>query len=273
MALKIPWKALSKRDTFSSLRDTFSSKRGVFFVGAGLFLVVGLVLRSGDYFGQPEVEQKAPITTAVPTPSAPATPAVEPAESVAKPQSPAPETAPVPETATAPGQQTEQTGETVEQPEQSGEAVEQTGQAGQPELPDAGTILVSRRSVEVLSGPSASSSSMYGFPAGRQFRAIGREGSFIQIKDVVSGASGWIDEAGLAPPPRMPDVSAPSQSRPAAVSRTRATGVTDPKPKVTKKAGQATVPEAVAEQPVETRKRPGLFGGDGPFRGIFGGGN
>jgi hypothetical protein len=263
MALKVPWKALSKGDTFSSLRDTFSSKRGAFFVAAGLFLVVGLVLRLGDYFGQPEVEQKAPITTTVPTPSAPATPAVQPAESIPKPQ-PAPETAtpkpqpPAQETATAPNQQVEQTGE----------AVEQTEQAGQPELPDAGTILVSRRSVEVLSGPSASASSMYGFPAGRQFRVIGREGSFIQIKDVVSGASGWIDEAGLAPPPRMPDVSAPSQSRPAA--GTRVTGPADPKPKATRKAGQATVPEAVAEQPVETRKRPGLFGGDGPFRGIFG---
>ena len=270
MALKIPWKALSKRDMFSSLRDTFSSKRGAFFVAAGLFLVVGLILRSGDYFGQPEVEQKAPVTTAVPTPSAPATPAVQPAESVAKPQTPAQETVPAQETATAPGQQTEQTGETAEQPDQTGEAVEPTEQAGQPELPDAGTILVSRRSVEVLSGPSASASSMYGFPAGRQFRVIGREGGFIQIKDVVSGATGWIDEAGLAPPPRMPDVSAPSQSRPAAVSRTRTTGATDPKPKVTKKDSEVT---ADSPEPVQTPKRPGLFGGDGPFRGIFGGGN
>lgn len=269
MALKIPWKALSKPTAFSSKLGAFSSKQLAFFVGAGLFLVVGLVLRSG-YFGEPEVEQKAPITTAVPTPSAPATPAVEPAESVAKPQPPAQETVPAQETATAPGQQTEQTGETAEQPEQTGEAVEQTEQAGQPELPDAGTILVSRRSVEVLSGPSASASSMYGFPAGRRFRVIGREGGFIQIKDVESGASGWIDEAGLAPPPRMPDVSAPSQSKPAAVSRTRATGSADPKPKATKKDSQVT---ADSPEPVQTRKRPGLFGGDGPFRGIFGGGN
>ena len=45
---------------------------------------------------------------------------------------------------------------------------------------------------------------MYGFPAGRPFRVIGREAGFVQIQDLKSSASGWIDEAALAPPPRRP---------------------------------------------------------------------
>ena len=275
MALKIPWKSLSKSGAFSSKLGAFSSKRVAFFAAVGLFLVVGLVLRSG-YFGQPEVEQKAPVTEAAPAPSTAATPAVQPAESIPKPQLPAQETAtpepqpPAPETATAPNQQVEQTGEAVDQAEPFGETVEQTEE---PELPDPGMVLVSRRSVEVLSGPSSSAVVMYGFPAGRSFRVIGREGSFTQIQDVESGAKGWIDEAALAPPPRMPDVSAPSRSKPDAVSRTRATGSADPKPKAVKKGSQAVTDSEAAAEPVETRKRPGLFGGDGPFRGIFGGGN
>jgi len=275
MALKIPWKSLSKQDTFSSLQGVFSSKRGVFFVAAGLVVAVGLLVRGGDYFGQPEVEQKSPATEAAPAPSTTATPA-QPAESVPQPQPPAPQTAtpkpqpPAPETATAPNQPAEPASGVVDQTGPSGEAVEQ---AEQPELPDAGMVLVSRRSVEVLSGPSSSAAVMYGFPAGRQFRVIGREGSFTQIQDVVSGAKGWIDEAALAPPPRMPDVSAPSRSKPDAVSRTRATGSADPKPKAVKKGSQPVTDSEAAAEPVETRKRPGLFGGDGPFRGIFGGGN
>jgi hypothetical protein len=42
---------------------------------------VGILLRSGQYFGQPEVEQNAPVTVAAPPPSAvAATPAVETTE-------------------------------------------------------------------------------------------------------------------------------------------------------------------------------------------------
>jgi hypothetical protein len=259
MDLEVARKALSKR-------GAFSSKRVVFFVVAGLCLVVGILLRSGQYFGQPEGEQNAPVTVAAPAPSAAATPAVKPTESVPKPPPPAQEAA------TAPNEQAEQTGEVVEQAEQAGEAVEQ---AEQPELPGSGMILVSRRPIEVLSSPSPSASAMYGFPAGRPFRVIGRDGGFAQIQDLKSGASGWIDEAALAPPPRVPDVSAPSQSRPVPVSRKRATASADPKPKVTKKDSQVTADsEAAAEpDPVQTRKRPGLFGRVGLFGGIFGNGN
>jgi hypothetical protein len=248
MDLEVARKALSKR-------GPFSSKRVAFFVVAGLCLVVGILLRSGQYFGQPEGEQNAPVTVAATTPSA-ATPAVEPTESVPKPPPPAREAA------TAPNEQAEQAGEAIEQAEQ-------------PELPGSGMILVSRRPIEVLSSPSPSASAMYGFPAGRPFRVIGRDAGFAQIQDLKSGARGWIDEAALAPPPRVPDVAAPSQSKPVAVSRKRATASADPKPKVTKKDSQvAADSEASAEpDPVQTRNRPGLFGRGGLFGGIFGNGN
>jgi hypothetical protein len=155
----------------------------------------------------------------------------------------------------------------VEQTEPaSGEAVDQ---AAPTNLPEEGTILVSKRPVEVLSGPSATSSVMYGFPAGRQFRVVGRQGDFAQIKDVVSGASGWINEAALAEPPSMPSATSPSWSQPGA-SGSRVTGPADAKPKATRRDSQATAESA---EPAEPRKRPGLFGGGGPFRGLFGGGN
>jgi len=76
----------------------------------------------------------------------------------------------------------------------------------------SGIILVSRRPFEVLAGPSSSASVMYGFPAGRRFRLIGREAGFAQIQDLKSGATGWIDETALAQSPPMP-VAAVSDSR------------------------------------------------------------
>lgn len=277
MGAKIPWKSLSKQDTLSSLRGAFSSfsslqealstKRGMFIAAAGLVVVVGLLWRVGDFFGGTEETPKAPVTTAAPPPAAPAPTATAPA-----PTAPAPTTAtpasptapppaaqpatpgaqPAPETATAPDQPVEQAGET--------------------EHPDQGTILVSKLPVEVLSAPSATASAMYGFPAGRPFRVIGREGSFTHIQDVESGARGWIDEAALALPPRGPgDRAAPSQGAPA--TGTRVTGSGDPKPKATKRDSQWITGSEPAAEPAPARKRPGLFGGGGPFRGLFGGGN
>ena len=49
-----------------SKRGAFSTKRVAFFVVAGLLFVVGLFLRSGQYFGQPDVEPTAPVTVAAP---------------------------------------------------------------------------------------------------------------------------------------------------------------------------------------------------------------
>ena len=260
MDLEVARKALSKR-------GTFSSKRVAFFVVASLSLVMGLLLRSGQNFGQPKVERNGPVTVAAAPPAAVATtPAVETTESVPKTPSPAQEPA------TAPNEQAEQTGEVVEQAEQADKAVEH---AEQPEPPGSGMILVSRQPIAMLASPSSSAPTMYGFPAGRPFRVIGRDGGFAQIQDLKSGASGWIDEAALAPPPSVPAVSAPSQPKPVAVSRKSANPSANPKPKATKKDSQITADSEAATEPdpVQTHKRPGLFGRGGLFGGIFGNGN
>ena len=260
MDLEVARKALSKR-------STFSSKRVVFFVVAGLCLVMGLLLRSGQYFGQPEAAQNAPVTVAPPPPAAVATiPAVETTESVAKTPTPAQEPA------SAPNEPAEQTGEVVKQAEQTDEADEQ---AEQPESPGSGMILVSRQPIAMLASPSSSAPATYGFPAGRQFRLIGRDGGFAKIQDLKSGASGWIDEAALTPPPRVPAVSAPFRPKPVAVSGKSANPSANPKPKATKKDSQITADSEAATEPdpVQAHKRPGLFGQGGLFGGIFGNGN
>ena len=59
MDLEVARKALSKR-------SAFSPKHVAFFVVAGLCLVAGILLRSGQFFGQPELEQNAPVTVAAP---------------------------------------------------------------------------------------------------------------------------------------------------------------------------------------------------------------
>ena len=90
-----------------------------------------------------------------------------------------PETPPAPQdTAPAPSEPAEQAGDNADQTKPEGDAVGQTEEA---DLPGAGMILVSRKPVEVLASPSASAPAMYGFPAGRPFRVIGREGGFVQI--------------------------------------------------------------------------------------------
>ena len=92
--------------------------------------------------------------------------------------------------------------------------ISKNGDAINPAEPttDSGMILVSKRPIEVLAGPSSSASMLYGFPAGRPFRLIGRNGDFAQIQDLKSGATGWIDETALAQSPPMP-VAAVSDSR------------------------------------------------------------
>ena len=54
-----------------------------------------------------------------------------------------------------------------EQKEPTGEAVE-----------GSGTILVARKAIGMLSGPSSSAPVLYGFPPGRPFRLIGHDGGF-----------------------------------------------------------------------------------------------
>jgi hypothetical protein len=255
MDLEVARKALSKR-------STFSPKRVAFFVVAGLCLVGGILLRSGQYFAQPEVELKAPVAVAPSPRPVAAAPAVEATESVPEPPPPAQDAA------TAPTENVEPTGEAVEAPEQAGETVEH---AEPPEVPGSDVILVSRQPVAVLASPSSSAPTMYGFPAGRPFRVIGHDGGFAHIQDLKSSASGWIEEAALAPPPRVPGASVPSQTKPFAVSRNPTNPSAGLNPKATENDSTGTVDSEVAAQP--DRRRPGLFGRGGLFGGIFGNGN
>ena len=121
MDLEVARKALSKR-------SKFSPKRVAFFIVAGLCLVAGILLRSGQYFAQPEVELKAPVAVAPSPPPVAATPAEEATEPV--PEAPPP----AQDTATAPTENVEPTGKAVEAPEQAEEAVEN---AEQPEPSDS----------------------------------------------------------------------------------------------------------------------------------------
>jgi len=166
----------------------------------------------------------------------------------------------------------ESTGEAVERAEQAREAIEH---AEQPEPQGSDMILVSRQPIAMLASPSSSAPAMYGFPTGRTFRLISRDGGFAQIQDLKSGATGWIDEAAVVPPPRVPVASAPSQPKPYSVSRKPPNLSAGPKPKVTKNDNAVNSDSKAATEPdlVQTRKRPGLFGGGGLLGGIFGNGN
>jgi len=286
MDLKIPWKALSKQDASSPKRGAFSLKWGAlslkqiaFLVVVGVALVAGILLRfSGQFFGQPEAEKNAPVTVAAPLPpaaaplpptAAPTSPAAAPLPPAKTTESPIKTPQPAQETA-APIEQSGRTGEAVDQTEQANEPV---GDAGQPASAGSGPVLVSRQPIAMLASPSSSAPTLYGFPAGRPFRVIGHSGGFAQIKDLRSGASGWIDEAALAPPPGSPAVSAPSQSKPVAVNRQSAAPLAVPTSKPTKKDNQVTAGSEEASEPVQTPRRPGLFGGGGLFGGIFRNGN
>jgi hypothetical protein len=272
MDLEVARKSLSKR-------SRFSPKKIAFAVVVCLVLVAGVALRATHYLGETPSQSQpaaveapipvpAPLPVTVPAPEAASPPPAETTESIPKTPPAAQEAAPAP---TVPA---EQAGDTAEETKPVGDAVEQTEQA---DLPGAGMILVARKPVEVLASPSASAPAMYGFPAGRPFRVIGREGGFVQIQDLRSSASGWIDEAALAAPPAAPVVAAPSQSKPGAVNRKPATASADPKPKAVKKPAPVSAesePEAEAEpDPAEAQRRPGLFGRGGLFGGIFGNGN
>ena len=278
MDLEAARKSLSKR-------SALSTKKIAFIAAAGLVLVAGIGLRAGHYFGEPPAAgEPTAVETATPTPepapastpeAAPPPPPATTTESVPKTPpatqqaAPAPETPPVTQQAApapAPSEPTDQ----VSEPEAN--ATEQNDQA---DLPGSGMILVARKPVEVLASPSASAPAMYGFPAGRPFRVIGREGGFVHIQDLRSSASGWIDETALAAPPasRAPSVAAPSQAKPTAVGRKPATASADPKPKAAKKSAGA--PVAAGSEPApqpdsaQARRPPGLFGRGG----FFGGGN
>jgi hypothetical protein len=268
-----------------STRSAFSTKKIAFVAAAALVLAGGIALRAGHYFGEAPaggepaaVEAPSPPAPVAPEPSPAAAPSAapeatppptaEPAESVAKTPPATQQAAPAP---VAPA---EPAGDAAEQAAPDADAVEQADQA---DLPGAGMILVAKKPVQVLSSPSASAPAMYGFPAGRPFRVIGRQGGFVQIKDLRSSASGWIDEAALArPPASAPSVAAPSQPKPKAANQKPAAAAADPKPKTAaKKAAPATADSEPAAEPDpgQARRPPVLFGRGGFFGGVFGGGN
>jgi hypothetical protein len=250
--------------------STFSPKRVAFFGVVGLCVVAGIFLRSGLYFTQPETEHDTPATSSA-TPTA-ATPAVEIPKSVAQPEreqnAPAAATpSPSPATATSAVegvgavQSLPSTQNAVTVPtEQAEPAVKELKPAGggdehaEPVSPGSGIILVARLPVEVRASPSSSAPTLYGFPAGRPFRVIGREGGFAHIQDLKSSASGWIDEAALAQPPIAPGS--------ASAEPFSADG--EPAQK-----NSAVTPRSEAATQSE-RRRPGLFGRGGLFKGIFG---
>ena len=179
-----------------------------------------------------------------------------------------PSSPPAEKAVTAPAAQTEPTGEAVAEPEPAGAA---DAHAAQPELPDGGIILVARRPVEVLASPCFSSAALYGLPAGRPFRVIGREGGFAHIQDLKSSASGWIDEFALAEPQRAPAASTPAQPKTFSAGGKPANASTGQKPAATQKGTSVATDSEDATQP--DRSRPGLFGRGGVLRGIFGNGN
>ncbi len=121
-----------------------------------------------------------------------------------------------------------------------------------------GKVLVSRRPVQVLAEPSASASAMFGFPAGRPFRPLSRKDGYIRIQDVRSGASGWIEEAALAPAPTKPIAvpSSGSAQRPATSGGPRRSD---------------SQSETAFTEPEPAPKRRGLFSGGGILGGLFGG--
>ena len=275
MAPKVPWKALSQR-------GAFSSKQIAFFAVAGLAVVVGLVLRTGNFFGQPAQVEEAPVAVEASPPVAAAPPAVDAAKSVPEtpqaaktPQAPKAPTA-VQQAATEPSKPAEPAGNAAaQQAKPEGDTAEQSPQ---PESADSQRILVSRKPVEVLASPSASAPTMYGFPAGRPFRVIGRQAGFAHIQDLRSGASGWIDEATLTAPPPRPAVAAPSRSNSDTASRNSRSNsgtasrkpVTASKSKPSKKDAQVAT-DSDETGSVQPSHGPGLF--RGLFGGIFRGGN
>jgi hypothetical protein len=114
-------------------------------------------------------------------------------------------------------------------------------------------ILVSKRAIAVLAGPSSSASVLYGFPAGRSFRLIGREAGFAHIQDLKSSATGWIDETALAQSSPVPASSVSSEANQVPSDQTGTTASAEPQPKT---------------QNPESR---GIFGGHGVLSGFLGG--
>jgi hypothetical protein len=288
-------------------RPALPNKRIAFIVLAGLLLAGGAIWRVAYYVNAPQAAspqttspeaaspqatspQAAPAMSSVktdlppPQPAAkeaePATASLPPPAPLASPQAPSPP-APSPQAA-SPQVASPQVAPPSEQA--AGSPSSALGEPTQPASADQGSqgseasgpILISKRPVQVLAGPSSTSPALYGFPSGRPFRLIGHQGNFAQIKDLRSGASGWIDETALAELPpsySRSSGSSPSLSSSASQPRSAAAGQPQgaPKSRGAGKGGQVTADQQPNTTDTDSMpsRRPGLIGGI--LGGIFGG--
>jgi hypothetical protein len=275
-------------------RPALPNKRIAFIALAALLVAGGGIWRAAYYVNAPQAAspeaaspEAASPQEAAPPMSAAKTDLPQPAPSNAEPATAAlPQPAPAPQPAPSPQAASPQVASPQAAPPQvaspqvalpipSDQAAPASSDQAQQATDNSGPILVSKRPVQVLAGPSSTSPALYGFPSGRPFRLIGHQGNFAQIKDLRSGASGWIDETALAELPPSASRSSgsspsfsgsPSQPRTAASSQTQGA----PKSRAASKGGQIT-----ADQQTDTdtdampTRRPGILGGI--LGGIFGG--
>ncbi|HUU66677.1 MAG TPA: hypothetical protein VMW57_05255 [Methyloceanibacter sp.] len=110
-------------------------------------------------------------------------------------------------------------------------------------LANAAEIVVAAKPVAVRAGPSQAAPMLYGFPAGRELREIGRDGDYIQVADVESGAHGWIEKTALA-----------------SNLLTASIGTKTAKP-VRQAAAEIDTPEPVTAIPEKEKYHPMLLGG------------
>ena len=115
----------------------------------------------------------------------------------------------------------------------------------------------------MLASPSSSSVALYGLPAGRPFRVIGREGGFAHIQDLKSSASGWIDEFALAEPPRAPAASTAAQPKTFSAGGKSANASAGPKSAATQK---DTSVATTSKTPRTGPQPPWLIWSRGPSR-------
>lgn len=117
--------------------------------------------------------------------------------------------------------------------------------AGKPAtLAAAAEIIVPAKATAVRAGPSEAAPMLYGFPAGRELREIGRDGDFIQVADVESGAQGWIEKTALAS--SMLTASIGSSAKPAK--------------RVKQAAAEIDTPDPVTAIPQKKKYRPMMLG-------------
>jgi hypothetical protein len=125
---------------------------------------------------------------------------------------------------------------------------------------DAASIAVASRPTLVRSGPSETAAMLYGFPAGREVRVMGTEAGFAQIKDVESGAQGWVEKSALASGMLTASIE-PRPARSAPVRQARAE-IDGPKP-VTEIEGERhnpRLPDGALEDAVDNGSKTNFAG-------------